>query len=149
MSKSNTWAAKRQKRTGESGFTLLELLVVLIILALLATIAAPQVLNYLGGARTDTARIQITSLGTALDLYRLDVGQYPSTDQGLQALLDRPQSAERWKGPYIKKKDALTDPWNVPYVYRSPGQHGPYDLYTLGADKTEGGEDENEDVVSW
>lgn len=141
--------AIRHTRRDEDGFTLLELLVVLIILALLATIAAPQVLSYLGGARSDTAKIQINNLGTALDLYRLDNGRYPSTDEGLQSLIEPPSSADSWRGPYIKKKESLIDPWKVPYVYRSPGQQGDYDLYTLGADKAEGGEDEDQDITSW
>jgi general secretion pathway protein G len=140
---------RRRGDRDEAGFTLLELLVVMIILTLLATIAAPQVLSYLGGARTDTARIQISNLGTALDLYRLDAGRYPTSDEGLRALVERPQSAERWRGPYVKKKDSLIDPWGAPYVYVSPGRHGTYDLSSLGADRAEGGADENQDVTSW
>lgn len=149
MRTQSTMMADRRRRGDEDGFTLLELLVVMIILTLLATIAAPQVLSYLGGARSDTARIQINNLGTALDLYRLDAGRYPTSDEGLRSLVERPQASERWRGPYVKKKESLIDPWGTPYVYRAPGQHGPYDLYSLGADRAEGGADENQDVTSW
>lgn len=131
------------------GFTLIELLVVLAILGLIAGIAVPQVLKYMGRAKTDTTRVQIESLGAALDLYRLDVGNYPSGDRGLEALLERPVDSEKWDGPYIKKADSLIDPWGNPYVYRFPGEHGEYDLFSLGADRAEGGEGENQDVVSW
>ncbi len=149
MSLSDRSLGESRARGREGGFTLLELLVVLIILTLLATIAAPQVLNYLGGAKTDTAKIQINNLGSALDLFRLDAGRYPTEDEGLRALVERPQTGERWRGPYVKKQDSLIDPWGAPYVYVFPGQHGEYDLYSLGADKSEGGTDEDQDVTSW
>jgi general secretion pathway protein G len=128
---------------------LLELLVVLVILGLLATIAVPQVMKYLGGAKTDTAGIQIQGLSTALDLYRLDVGHYPAQEEGLEALLEGPPDVENWNGPYVRKGDMLIDPWNNMFIYRFPGEHGEYDLVTLGADGEEGGEGENQDVVSW
>ncbi|MCZ6720312.1 MAG: type II secretion system major pseudopilin GspG [Alphaproteobacteria bacterium] len=131
------------------GFTLIELLVALAILALIAGIAVPQVLKYLASAKTDTAQIQIESLGGALDLYRLDVGRYPAESEGLKALVERSLEAERWNGPYIKKADGLIDPWGNPYIYDFPGEHGDYDLHSLGADGAEGGEDEDQDVVSW
>ena len=131
------------------GFTLIELLVALAILALIAGIAVPQVLKYLASAKTDTAQIQIESLGGALDLYRLDAGRYPAESEGLKALVERSLEAERWNGPYIKKADGLIDPWGNPYIYDFPGEHGDYDLYSLGADGAEGGEDEDQDVVSW
>ena len=131
------------------GFTLLELLVVLAILGMIAMIAVPQVLNYLERAKADTTRIQIESIGAALDLYRLDVGRYPSEEEGLETLVRRPVDAERWNGPYGKKSESLIDPWGNAYLYRSPGEHGKYDLYSLGADAAEGGEDENQDIVSW
>ena len=123
-----------------AGFTLIELLVTLAILALLATLATPPVLNYLASAKTDTAKIQIDNLGAALDLYRLDVGRYPTQEEGITALIERPQSAESWNGPYVKKAESLTDPWGEPYIYVIPGDHGDYDLYSLGADQVEGGE---------
>ena len=131
------------------GFTLIELLVVLAILGLLALIAVPQVLRYLSAAKTDTAQLQIQQLGLILDLYRLDVGRYPTEEQGLEAMLTRPPDAERWNGPYLKKREMPLDPWGNPFVYRFPGEHGEYDLLTLGADEHEGGEGEDQDVVSW
>ena len=141
---------KRQDRVDrEAGFTLIELLVVLVILGLLAGVAAPPVLRYLGRAKTDTAKIQIQSLSNALDLYRLDVGRYPSQEEGLQALVARPGSVDSWNGPYVKKQTSLTDPWGALYLYRVPGQNGDYDLYSLGADKAQGGTGENADVTSW
>jgi general secretion pathway protein G len=136
-------------RRSQSGFTLIELLVVLVILSLLATVAVPQVLKYLGGAKTDAAKVQIQSLATNLDLYRLDTGRYPSQQEGLGALVERPASTEKWNGPYVTKREMLLDPWGRPYVYRQPGQHGAYDLYTLGADNAPGGEGEDQDVTNW
>jgi general secretion pathway protein G len=131
------------------GFTLIELLVVLVILGLLAAFAAPQVLNYLGRAKTDAARAQVQNIASVLDLYRLEVGSYPSQQDGLEALLEEPADAPRWNGPYVKRRDALTDPWGRMYVYRFPGEHGAYDLYSLGADGGDGGEGEDQDVTSW
>jgi general secretion pathway protein G len=137
------------RRTGEAGFTLLELLVVLTILALLAALVGPQVLSYLGGAQSRSAQVQIENISSALDLYRLDNGAYPNQHQGLGALVKRPEQAANWQGPYLKKERGLTDPWGKPYRYRFPGEHGPYDVYSLGADKAPNGEKENADVVSW
>jgi general secretion pathway protein G len=141
--------ARGRRRSGERGLTLIELLVVLLIIALIAAFAVPQVMNYLGGARQDAAAIQISRLSGILDLYRLDVGHYPSTAQGLDALMEAPTDADRWNGPYLKKDDALTDPWGRPYEYRFPGEHGDFDLYSLGADGAEGGDGEDADVVNW
>lgn len=132
-----------------AGFTLLELLVVLTILGLLAAFAVPQVMKYLGGAKSDAANIQISNLSTALDLYRLDVGRYPAQGEGLEALVARSVGDEKWNGPYVKKRASLLDPWGERYGYRFPGQHGEYDLYSLGRDKTEGGEGEDRDLKSW
>ncbi len=134
---------------GEAGFTLVELLVVLAILGLLAAIAAPQVMRQLGGAKTEAAEIQLEKLGGVLDLYRLEIGAYPSTAEGLGALMDQPIGAASWNGPYLKNREALTDPWGRPYQYRAPGEHGDYDLWSLGADGKPGGEDESRDVESW
>ncbi|MEE8123110.1 MAG: type II secretion system major pseudopilin GspG, partial [Alphaproteobacteria bacterium] len=100
-------------------------------------------------AKTDTAGIQITQLGATLDLYRLDVGRYPTQEHGLEALLQRPADAENWNGPYVRKRDMLNDPWDRMFIYRYPGEHGEYDLFSLGADEKEGGEGEDTDVVSW
>jgi general secretion pathway protein G len=136
-------------RRGEAGFTLLELLVVLVILALIAGFAAPRVLNLLGGARSDAAAIQIDNLANILDLYRLEVGHYPSEDEGIEALIERPPGAERWNGPYVRKREQLIDPWGRAFEYRYPGEHGDYDLYSLGADGVDGGQGEDADVTSW
>jgi len=138
-----------RKARSDAGFTLIELLVVLVILGLLAAFAAPQVLKYLGGAKTDAANAQITNIASILDLYRLEVGSYPSQADGLDALVEAPARAERWDGPYVRQRDALIDPWGELYGYRIPGEHGPFDLYSLGADKAEGGDGENQDITSW
>jgi len=131
------------------GFTLLELLVVLAILAMISVIAVPLYFNYLSRSRVQTAGIQVEQLGTILDMYRLDVGGYPSTEDGLEALMTQPPSVDRWAGPYLKKRDSLTDPWGNPFGYRAPGDNGSYDLWSNGADGGEGGEDENADITSW
>ena len=133
----------------QGGFTLIELLVVLVILGLLSAFVAPQVLNYLGRAKTDAASIQIKNIASVLDLYRLENGRYPSEDEGLAALVEPPPDATAWNGPYVRQADSLIDPWGQPYIYRFPGEHGEYDLFSLGADQTEGGDGENQDVVSW
>lgn len=139
----------RDKDRGEAGFTLLELLVVLAILGVLATIAAPRVLGYLGGAKSDAANIQIERLSSALDLYRLDTGRYPTEQSGLLALVERPDDSRNWNGPYLKKREMLLDPWGRQLSYRQPGEHGEFDLYSYGADGREGGEGEDRDVVNW
>jgi len=139
----------RARMGAQAGFTLIELLVVLVILGLLAAFAAPQVLNYLGRAKTDAANAQVQNIASILDLYRLEVGSYPSQQDGLEALLEEPADAPRWNGPYVKRRDALIDPWGQLYVYRFPGDHGAYDLYSLGADRGEGGDGEDQDVTSW
>lgn len=131
-----------------AGFTLLELLVVLAILALLAGLVGPRVLELLSGARSDSARIQIKNIEAALDLYSLDVGRYPTTDQGLSALMERPDNVERWRGPYLKSTDGLTDPWGERYRYRVHGQTGSYSIVSLGADRAEGGDGEDADITS-
>lgn len=139
---------KRGKRSRRNrGFTLIELLVVLVILGLVAAVAVPQVIKYVGSAKSDTARIQIERLATTLDLYRLEVGRYPSDIEGLEALVERPPNAETWNGPYLKNRDAIIDPWGEPYVYVFLGEGGrDYDLSTLGADGQEGGDGEDADI---
>ena len=132
-----------------NGFTLVELLVVLAILGLLVALAAPRVIKYLGSAKSDTARIQIEKLGGVLDLYRLEIGRYPGEQEGLRALVEKPAQVDAWNGPYMKRRESLTDPWGNPYVYRMPGEHGEYDLYTLGADSREGGDGEDRDITNW
>jgi general secretion pathway protein G len=133
----------------EDGFTLIELLVVLAILGLLIGLVAPQVMKYLGRARSDAARVQIQNIAGALDLYRLDMRRYPSQQEGLQALVETPTGTSGWNGPYLQQKKVPPDPWNRPYVYRIPGEHGEYDLYTLGADNAPGGTGEDQDVTNW
>ena len=140
---------RRPRCRRQAGFTLVELLVVLIILGLIAAFAAPRVIKFVGGAKTDSAKIQIDRLSGVLDLYRLQVGRYPSEDEGLNALMEQPADAPDWEGPYLKKADALMDPWRRPYIYRFPGEHGDYDLYSLGADGEDGGEGEDRDLKSW
>lgn len=142
-------ARERARARRAGGFTLIELLVVLVILGLLAAFAAPQVLKYLGTAKTDAARAQVQNIASILDLYRLEVGSYPDEQDGLDALLEAPPDVPRWNGPYVKRPDALIDPWGEQYVYRYPGEHGTYDLYSLGADRSEGGEGEDQDLTSW
>ncbi len=139
----------RRARKKQKGFTLVELLVVLVILGLIAAFAAPEVMKYLGGAKTDSAKIQIERLGGVLDLYRLETGRYPTEDEGLRALVEKPVGVERWNGPYLKKEDSLLDPWGNVYLYRFPGEHGEYDIYSLGSDGQEGGDGESSDVTSW
>jgi general secretion pathway protein G len=138
------------RRAGASaGFTLIELLVVLVILGVLVTVAAPQAMRYLGGAKQDGARLQLQSLSTAIDLYRLDTGRYPSREDGLAALVQAPAGQSRWNGPYIRKAEQLQDPWGRVWRYRAPGEHGAYDLFSLGADDRPGGAGEDRDVTSW
>lgn len=130
------------------GFTLLELLVVLVILGLLVGIVAPRFFGQVGKSEVKVAKAQIRALEDALDQYRLDTGRYPSSEQGLAALMTQPAGETRWQGPYLKK--ALpNDPWGNPYQYRNPGEHGEFDLYSLGKDGQAGGSGEAEDVVNW
>ena len=127
-----------RRRRGDDGFTLLEMLVVLAIMGLLAAIIAPQVLKYLGSSRAETAKVQIQNIDAALQLYRLDVGRYPTQEEGLGALVSAPASEPGWNGPYLQKASALNDPWGAPYQYRFPGQHGEIDVYSRGPDKGAG-----------
>lgn len=129
-------------------FTLVELLVVLAIIGLLASIVAPNVLGRMGGAKVKTARVQMADLGAAVDMYALDVGSYPTTEQGLAALLEAPDGTTGWSGPYLKKRAIPLDPWNHPYQYSSPGQHGEFEILCLGADGLTGGEGDAADISS-
>jgi len=139
----------RTQKPNYDGFTLIELLVVLVILGLLAGLVGPQVLRHLGGAKSDTAQLQISELGAGLDLFHLEVGRYPTSSEGLQALVEAPPSVNNWHGPYLKKRTVPKDPWGNEYNYQFPGEHGPYDLFSYGSDNTEGGEGEGRDIVSW
>ena len=132
----------------ERGITLIELLVVMVIIAMFATIVGQRLFRNVEKARQTTAKAQIGEFESVLDAFRLDVGRYPTAEEGLQSLRARPGSLERWDGPYLRK-DVPLDPWQRPYVYRFPGQHGDYDLYSLGADGQDGGEGENADVTNW
>lgn len=132
----------------ERGITLIELLVVMVIIAMFATIVGQRLFRNVEKARQTTAKAQISEFESMLDLFRLDVGRYPTNEEGLQALRVRPSGLEKWDGPYLKK-DLPLDPWGRPYVYRYPGQHGDFDILSLGADGQEGGESENADVASW
>ncbi len=136
-----------ERKPQERGFSLIELIVVLVILGLLATVVGPKVMDRLGKGKVEIAKMQISELSGALDLYRFDVGRYPTSAEGLGALITNP-GVENWSGPYLKK-GVPKDPWNREYQYRSPGEHGDFDLYSLGADGAEGGDGENIDVSSW
>lgn len=136
--------AKRTQR----GFTLVELLVVLVIIGLIMGLVGPRVLSYLTDARVKTARLQIENFSTSLDLYFLDSGRYPTTSEGLVALVKRSGDTAVWNGPYLKGGEVPNDPWGRPYVYRSPGEHGNYDIYSLGSDGR-GESDSNVAITSW
>lgn len=138
------------KRHRSRGFTLVELLVVLAILGLLAGVVGPSVMRSLGAAKPKTAKVQVEDLSATLDIYRLEVGRYPSTQEGLTALVQAPAGAQNWNGPYLKKTTVPKDPWGNDYQYRSPGQNGGgFDLYSLGSDGQDGGDGDAKDIVSW
>jgi general secretion pathway protein G len=131
------------------GFTLLELLVVLGIIAMLAGIVGPQVMKHMGASKTKAAKVQIEDLAASLDMYKLDEGRYPTQQQGLSALIEKPSDAKRWNGPYLRKDKIPQDPWSQDYRYVYPGQHGKFDLFSYGADEKEGGDGEDQDIRSW
>ena len=132
-----------------AGFTLIEILVVMAIIALLAGLVGPRLIRQTEKAQLKATRTQIEMLGTALDTFRLDVGRYPTTQEGLRALQSPIQESQRWDGPYLKK-DVPVDPWDNDYQYRSPGQEGrPYDLFSYGADGSPGGQGDGSDITSW
>ncbi len=132
----------------EAGFTLIELMVVLAILVLLVGLVGPRVIGIFSKAKPQVARVQLHELGASLDHFYLDVGRYPTTEEGLRALTQRPGNLNTWSGPYLSK-GVPKDPWGHDYVYKSPGDHGPYDLMSYGADGSPGGEGENADITNW
>ncbi|MDA4848834.1 type II secretion system major pseudopilin GspG [Hoeflea poritis] len=136
-------------RTGEAGFTMVELLVVLAIIGLIASFAVPQVLRYLGSARTDAARIQISNIESAMELYYIDNLRYPDTEPGIAALSVRPDDQQRWNGPYLKDADKLRDPWGNPYTYKLDEEKGNFVISSLGRDGKVGGEGEDADISNF
>ena len=130
------------------GFTLIELLVVMVIIGLLAALVGPRFIRQEEKAKVKAAKAQIELLSTSLDTFRLDGGRYPTTQEGLEALRTQPGGLERWDGPYLKK-DVPLDPWGKPYIYKSPGDHGPFDILSYGADGAPGGDGDNHDISSW
>ena len=132
----------------QRGFTLLELLVVMVIIGLLAGYVGPKYFAQIGKSEIKAAKAQIDSLGKSLDQYRLDTGHYPSTEQGLNALVTKPANEHKWDGPYLTKAVPM-DPWGKPYVYKNPGEHGDYDLLSFGKDGQAGGTGEAADIVNW
>jgi general secretion pathway protein G len=138
----------KTKTRGGDGFTLVELLVVMIIIGLLAALVGPRFIRQEEKAKIKATKAQIELFGTALDTFRLDVGRYPRAEEGLEALRTKPGGLERWDGPYLKKELPL-DPWGKAYVYKSPGEHGPFDIVSYGADGAPGGEGDNRDITSW
>lgn len=131
------------------GFTLIELLVVLVILGLLSGLVGPRVMKHFGESKVKTANLQIEELSAALDMYKLDTDSYPSSQQGLNALVEEPSNAPGWNGPYLRKNFVPKDPWNREYIYEFPGEHGDFDIISYGADNAQGGEKDNRDIVSW
>lgn len=131
------------------GFTLIELLVVLVILGLLSGLVGPKVMKHFGESKIKTAKLQVEELASALDMYKLDTDSYPSSSQGLRALVEEPSNVAGWNGPYLRKNFVPKDPWKREYQYKYPGEHGEFDIYSYGADNSQGGEKDNRDVVSW
>src|SRR5262245_42657329 len=148
-----TLILKRKRRAlarrAEHGYTLVEILVVITIIGLIVALVGPRVLNYLGESKVKTAKIQIQSFASALDLFYLDAGRYPSSAEGLAALVQPSGGIAAWNGPYLKGGAVPTDPWGKPYVYKSPGEHGAYDVISYGADGREGGTGTAADITSW
>ncbi len=139
---------RRRSVSGSAGFTLLELLVVMVIIGLLAAFVGPRYFSQIGKSEVKSAKAQLDALEKALDQYRLDLGKYPSTEQGLVALVSRPANEAKWDGPYLKKTVPV-DPWGSPYIYKFPGEHGEFDLWSFGKDGQPGGSGESEDINNW
>ena len=147
MRRSLTVRTTRRRKKSQAGFTLVEILVVITIIGLIMALVGPRVLNYLGESKAKAAKIQIESFSSALDLYYLDLGRYPSSNEGLTALT-RGNNAPGWNGPYLRGGVVPNDPWGHSYVYRSPGQRSPYDIISLGSDGQEGGSGTAADIAS-
>lgn len=137
-----------KRRRGQAGFTLVEILVVITIIGMIMALVGPRVLNYLGESKTKAAKIQIESFSSALDLFYLDLGRYPTSSEGLGALAQRPGNASGWNGPYLRGGMLPVDPWGRAYVYRSPGERAAYDIVSLGSDGQEGGSGAATDIAS-
>lgn len=148
MRKTRFFVESRQLPPASQGFTLLELLVVMVIIGLLAGYVGPRYFAQIGKSEIKAARAQIDSLDKALEQFRLDTGHFPTTEQGLPALITRPANESRWDGPYLKK-DVPPDPWGNPYVYKIPGEHGDFDLLSYGKDGQSGGTAEAVDITNW
>jgi general secretion pathway protein G len=141
---------KTRRHRTQAGFTLIEMMVVMVIIGLLMALVGPRFIRQEEKAKLKACRAQIELLGTALDTFRLDVGRYPTSQEGLAALQQRPFGIDRWDGPYLKKGNVPKDPWDRPYYYRAPGDGGrPYDLLSYGADGAPGGDGDNKDITSW
>ncbi len=140
--------SRSRRRDGERGFTLVEMLVVITIIGLIMALVGPRVLGYLGESKVKAARIQIESFSSALDLFYLDNGRYPSSSEGLTALVQRPANSGSWNGPYLKTATVPADPWGRPYVYRSPGTHAPYDIASYGPTGEASGADDSVAIKS-
>ncbi|PIE67750.1 MAG: type II secretion system protein GspG [Deltaproteobacteria bacterium] len=138
----------RRHRANQCGFTLIEILIVMVIIGLLAALVGPRMFGKVGKSKQKAAKAQISLFETALDTYRLDIGKYPTTEMGLNALRFKPDGIDKWDGPYLPKEIPL-DPWGNPYVYRSPGENGDYDLIAYGLDGSPGGEEEDTDITNW
>ncbi len=149
MTKTDRNKISYQGRNLISGFTLIELLIVMVIIGLLAAFVVPKLIGRVGESKLTAAKAQIELISTAIEIYKLDTGKYPSQETGLLSLNTKPDDVQNWKGPYMKKDKVPKDPWGADYMYRYPGTHGDYDLVSYGADGSEGGSGDNKDIVSW